>query len=281
MKKRLLFAVTALFTGCSFSYAQMTISKTNALFAPMFKMINTTQEVKLGKRLTTSTTVRTRPASNLNFFGLGTINVEGQNYTPFGRSKLSAIGNITELRIYGAKKGAFHGFYFGPYFTYTHYKLTSASIREAFHDANGVEYDGDIQQVIKLNIAGGGIECGTQGVYAKGHFCVDWTILGMGFGTLGFQGGIEASNTSENFDLRNYPDDVANTKMGIEKYFTFKRTIDATSVTIGAKIPFIVFRTGLSFGFGYGANWHIGHKKDKNAIDGSTTQPTAPTGQWR
>jgi len=245
-------AFLLLFSVCTISAsAQRTISKSNALFGPCFKMINTSQEVKIAPNLTIQTTVRARPASNLRFLGLGTVNVNGQDYQPFGKTQLSAVGNITEFRVYGKKKGAYRGFYFGPYFTYTHYKLKSASIRETFHDANGVAYYGDVSQVIKLNVSGGGMEIGTQGIYLKNHLVIDWTIIGAGFGVLGFQGGIEASNTSDNFDLRNYPDDVANTKMGIEKVFHFHRTIDATSVTIGAKIPWFLMRMGLCIGFGY------------------------------
>jgi hypothetical protein len=88
-------------------------------------------------------------------------------------------------------------------------------------------------------------------MYLKNKLCIDWTIIGIGMGVLGFQGGFEANNTSDNFDFRNYPDDVANTKLGIEKVFHFKRTIDPTSVTIGAKIPWPMMRMGLCIGFGY------------------------------
>jgi len=243
-----LLALTGLTTSV---VAQRTITKSNALFSPFFKTICTIQEVKVGPRMTVETTVKTRPATNFKFFGLGQVNIDGQDYTPFGKTKLSAVGNVTEWRIYGKEKGAYHGFYFGPYFSYTHYKLQSASVRGEFKDANGVSYFGDVSQVIKLNVTGGGFEIGTQGMYLKNHLCIDWTIMGVGMGCLGFQGGMEAENTSENFDFRNYPDDVASMKMGIEKVFHFKRTIDATSVTIGAKIPWVMMRMGLSIGFGY------------------------------
>jgi hypothetical protein len=262
------------------SFSQMMVSKGNVLLGPLFKVISTSQEVKVSPRVTTQTTVRIRPAAEFGFFGLGKIKVDGETYNPFGKTELSAAGNITEMRIYSKKKGAFHGFYFGPYFTYMHWKLKSASIRETFHDENNVEHYGDISQVIKLNVTGGGFEIGTQGMYFKDHFAVDWTILGVGFGALGFQGGIEATNTSDGFDLRNYPTDVANTQMGIEKFFHFTRTIDPMSVTIGAKIPFPMFRMGLSIGFGYGAAWHFGKKKK----DGDEKQPDtapAPQGSWR
>jgi hypothetical protein len=239
-------------TACStLGFAQRTITKSNALFGPFFKTIYTIQEVKITPRMTVETSVKTRPPSNFKFFGLGKVNFDGQDYEPFGKTKLSAVGNVTEWRIYGKEKGAYHGFYFGPYFSYMHYKLQSAPVRADFKDANGVTYSGDVSQVIKLNMTGGGFQIGTQGMYLKDHLCIDWTIIGVGMGCLGFQGGVEAENTSDNFDFRNYPNDVANMKMGIEKVFKFKRTVDATSVTIGARIPWVMMRMGLSIGFGY------------------------------
>jgi hypothetical protein len=68
---------------------------------------------------------------------------------------------------------------------------------------------------------------------------------------MGFQGGIEAENTSSNFNFNNYEEDVNNIEFGLEKVFKFKRTIEPTSITIGAKIPWVMMRTGLSIGFGY------------------------------
>jgi hypothetical protein len=248
------FSLLFFIAGCSIAgFSQRTISKSNVMFAPLFKFINTVQEVKISPRLTIETTVRTRPPSKFKFFGLGAIKIDGQDYQPFGETKLSAIGNITEFRVYGKEKLAFHGFYYGPYFSYMHYKLQSASVHGEFHDATGEVYTGDISHVVKLNETGGGFEIGTQGMYLKNKLCIDWTIIGVGIGVLGFQGGIEADNTSQNFDFRNYPEDVDKVQMGIEKVFphTFKRTIDATSITIGGKIPVPTMRMSVCFGFGY------------------------------
>src|ERR1044071_3580035 len=118
----LLVASAALSTT---GFAQLTITKSNILFGPMVKTIHTIQEVRVAPRLTMQTTVKTRPASNFGFFNLGSINMEGKEYEHFGSTKLSAAGNVTEFRVYSKKKGAFHGFYFGPYFSYMHYRLQS------------------------------------------------------------------------------------------------------------------------------------------------------------
>ncbi len=238
--------------GCSITgLSQRTITKTNLVFGPFLKTIHTIQEVKIAPRLTIQTTVKTRPATSFDLFNLGTINMEGTAYEHFGKTKLSAVGNVTEFRVYGKEKGAFHGFYFGPYFSYTHYRLQSASFRGEFHDASDAAYYGDISHSVRLNSTGGGFQIGTQGMYLKNKLCIDWTIIGVGIGMLGFKGTIDAENTSANFDFRNYTADANKVEMGIEKLFNFKRTIDPASIAIGAKIPFPMMRMGVSMGFGY------------------------------
>jgi hypothetical protein len=242
--------------------AQRTITKSNVLFGPFVKTIHTIQEVKVAPRLTIQTTVKTRPATEFRFFNLGSINMEGKEYEHFGKTKLSAVGNVTEFRVYGKKKGAFHGFYFGPYFSYMHYRLQSSSFRGEFHDASDAVYYGDISHSVRLNSTSGGFQIGTQGMYFKNKFCIDWTIIGVGFGMMGFQGTIDAENTSNNFDFRNYEEDINKVEMGIEKIFNFRRTVSANSIEIGAKIPMVSMRMGLSIGFGYGRDLKI-KKKEK------------------
>lgn len=291
MTKRILLSAAMIVAASSFAFAQKTISKTNALWGAAFKTVVTTQEVKIAKNITTSTSVKVRPASEINMFGLGAVDVDnGPDYTPFGKTKFSGVGNVTELRFYGKKKGAFHGFYFGTYFSYMHYTLSSAYIREDFHDQAGNLYQADVSQVFKINIGQGGVEIGTMGLYANNHLCIDWTIIGVGFGTIGLQGGLEATNVSaSDFDWRNYQTDLYNTNTGVDHLFKKlkdRRDITPTDATIGVKVPMVFLRSGLSLGFGYGANWKIGGKKDKTGSgDGTPTQPTVPsgngTGQWR
>lgn len=251
MKMKFFILLIAISAVSTHMFSQRMITKSNVLFGPFLKTIHTIQEVKIGPRISIQTTVKTRPATEFKFFKLGNINMEGTDYEHFGKTKLSAIGNITEFRVYSKKKGAFHGFYFGPYFSYTHYRLQSSSFRGEFHDADGIVYYADVSHSVRLNATGGGFQIGTQGMYFNNKMCIDWTIMGVGFGLLGFKGTIDAENTSGNFDFRNYDEDVQKVEMGIEKLFNFKRAINPTSISIGAKIPCIMMRMGLSMGFGY------------------------------
>jgi len=68
---------------------------------------------------------------------------------------------------------------------------------------------------------------------------------------LGFKGGIDATNTSNNFDFRNYSADIDAATVGIDKYLPLKKTIDPQSVSLGAKMPIPMFRMGLSIGIAY------------------------------
>lgn len=262
------FTLLLLLAGWSTAgICQNNVSKNDVLPGPFFKMINTTQERKIGQRFSTVTTARVRPASTFKG-GFGVITVDGASYNPFANAKLSAVGNTTQFRIYGKKKGSMHGFYFGPYASYMHYKLESASVPGEFHDNNGVLYKADVKQIVKVNVIGGGLMMGVQG-FIKKRVAVDWTILGIGFGSLGIESGIEATNTSDNFDFRNYNDDVDKATFGVEKILPFKKTVEATTVTMGAKVPWPLLHMGVAIGFGYG-----GMKK----LPSMPETPTVPSG---
>lgn len=226
------------------------ISKTNLLFAPLFKTAEVIQERKLSKRITMQTIAKTRIPSSLDGSRFATVNADGTSYNPFGQAKLSGVGNITEFRLYGKKKGAFKGLYAGLFFSYMHYKLSTQPTAQQFTDDQGVVYKGDVSYAIKINNTGGGIEWGVQGLI-KDMICIDWTIIGLGMSSLGVQGSIDATNTSENFDFRNYGSDLDKVTLGADKLVPFRKSINKTSMSLGAKAPFLLFRMGLSIGFAY------------------------------
>lgn len=226
------------------------ISKTNILFGPFFKTPMVSQERALNDRISVQTTVRTRIPSSFHAPFLTKANNDGESYNPFSSTKMSGIGNITEFRLYGKEKGVFHGLYGGVFFSYMHYKLESASFPAEFHDDNGVTYKADVTQTVKLNFTGGGFHFGVQGMI-KDRICIDWTILGAGVSLVGLKAGIDATNTSANFDFRNYTEDVEKTTFGVEKVLPVKKTVEKESIAIGIKAPWILVRMGLSIGFAY------------------------------
>lgn len=228
------------------------ISKTNVFPGPFSKNVYAIQERVLTDRITVVTSVRTRIPTSFRGGSFGKINTaDNGSYNPFATAKLSGIGNITEFRLYGKKKGALHGVYGELFFSYMHYKLASASFPATFHDENGVEYKADVTQTIKVNNTGGGLGLGVQGLFFKDRLCIDWTIFRFGVSALGIKGGIDATNTSDNFDFRNYTDDVNKTTFGVEKILPVTKTVDKESIAIGVKVPWVILQTGLTIGFGY------------------------------
>jgi hypothetical protein len=232
--------------------AQKNVSKTGIFPGPLFRMFSTSQERKLGKRITTVTTLKAMPPVKFKGGPLSLITHGDQTYNPFANAKLSAVGNITEFRIYKKKeeREAPKGLYFGPYFSYTFFKLNAAAFPAEFQDNNQVTYKADLQEVIKVNVIGGGLQVGVQGLI-KNKIAIDWTILGIGFGSLKITGSIDATNTSDNFDFRNYDEDVANTTLGIDKLIPIKKTVEKESVSLSAKAPWLLIKTGLSIGIAY------------------------------
>ncbi|MBI3510863.1 MAG: hypothetical protein HY064_09365 [Bacteroidetes bacterium] len=249
MKHKFLFLLLFMMSGVSL-FSQRNISKVNVLFGPFFKMYHVSQEMKLGDRISVETTVKARPPHSFHSGGLGVINTDSVPYDPFSSMRMFALGNVTEFRIYGKDKGALHGFYFGPYFSYTYFKLKSDPVPGKFHDSNGVEYDADVTQTVSIGITGVGLEIGVQG-FIKNKVAFDWTILGVGLGVFKLKTNIDATNTSNNFDFRNYTDDINKATFGIEKIIPFNKTIDTTSVSMVARAPWPLIETGLSIGFAY------------------------------
>jgi hypothetical protein len=228
------------------------ISKSNVLLGPFFKNVYAIQERVLTDRITVVTSVRTRIPTSFKGGKFGKINTrDNGSYNPFASAKLSGIGNITEFRLYGKKRGALHGVYGELFFSYMHYKLASSSFPATFHDDAGIEYKADVTQTIKINNTGGGLGFGVQGLFIKDRLCIDWTICRVGLSALGIKGGIEATNTTDNFDFRNYTEDVNKTTFGVEKLLPVKKTVEKRNIDIGVKVPWVIFQMGLNIGFAY------------------------------
>lgn len=251
MKSKTIALIIIFFACVASAFSQRTITKSNVFMGPFFKTIYTTQEVKIVGRFTINTSVKTRPPLRYGF-GLGGVRVAGSDYDPFaGGLKMSGIGNITEFRFYGKEKGAFNGFYWGPYTSYMHYKIYSEPIYSTFSNSQGQTGYADITQELKVNIFGGGFEIGVQKMYLNNHLCVDWTILGVGLGGLRLEGSILATNTSEGFDLRDYADETTDKNFAIEGLFHINKNTNQSSVDLSLGTPFFLCRTGLNIGFGY------------------------------
>lgn len=245
-------AIVLLLAGSSTAaVAQRMATKTNILFGPFVKSVRTIQEIKTGPRFTTQTTVKVRPGGVMNLEKTGSVYIFDQQFKAASLPRGGGGGNVTEFRIYSKKKGAMRGFYFGPYASYSFIQMKSGEIPVEFMYNNATQR-AVMVQTVKAYIVGGGFQMGVQGMIGN-RVPVDWTIMGIGMGSLGLKGTIEAFNTSEGFDFRNYmSDDQGNVKFGLERIFSVRKQVESTLISFDRKLPFPMIRTSLSIGFAYG-----------------------------
>lgn len=250
--KTLLSSVFVLCLGFSvLSQGKRNITKINLLPGPATRYFGLSQEFKLNERLSLQTMFKFMPATAVTSKYAGG-SYDGTTYNPFTSAKLSAFGNVTELRVYGENKGAFRGFYWGPYLSFNSFKFQTNTFRADFHDKNNVPYSADVSQYMKLSCFGGGLQIGVQGVI-KNLVVIDWTILGIGVGSAKLSGGIEATNPSTGFDFRNYENDINNATLGLDNLpgFNVQRTVETQKVDLTLKTLSPMLRTTIAIGINY------------------------------
>lgn len=226
------------------------ITKSNILVGPFFKTYHAIQEVKLNNRMSIQTDVKARLATESAPL-TRLFRVKGSDISPWAGAKLSGAGNVTSLRIYTKDDKVFRGVYFGPYTTVMFHKFaTTPTPAEFTDDATGAKYHGDVSQYIKLTNVGGGLHVGVQGMI-KNLIAVDWTIIGIGFCSSTLSGGIEATNTSANFDFRNYGTDVNDRTFFISHYLPLRKSVEAEKVALKAHAGMIHIMMGISIGMAY------------------------------
>lgn len=228
------------------------IKWTPAPLAPPYKRIALSYE----RVLTPSMSINLRIAPGLSG-GLPFQNLIDRTSGEFGL--LSADFNygsldITpELRFYTSKeKGAPRGFYIGPFFRYSRFKM-DASAGEFVNDNDGETYIGDFDG--KLTLLGGGMILGFQGLIGDA-FVIDFNF-GPGWGASTFDaiisnvnGGTQekyaeyANDAKEEFD--NFVEDTP-----LERFITLETSSDANSGTAKGKFGLPIIRLGLSFGYAF------------------------------
>lgn len=238
-----------LFSGL-LSFAQKNVTKVNLLPGPAFLMFGVSQERAISERMSLQASVKYMPQVKFQGSDYLGASYNGQTANPFANSTNTGMGAVLELRIYGSEKKALRGFYWGPYLTFNTFSIKSSPFPGQFKDDNGVTYSGDIQQTINVNVMGGGVEIGIQKLFGD-KIALDWTILGIGLGAVNMNGSIVATNTSSNFDFRNYTNDINKATQGFEQFIPIQRTIEPEKVTMSINSLAPVLRMGLAIGIGY------------------------------
>lgn len=207
--------------------------------ALVLKNFSVQYERQVGRKTSVALNVRTIPFGKLplqNSFNDLVDNSDVQ----YDQFKLGSFGLVPEFRYYLSRKGALHGFYVGPFFNYSNYKMNlPITYQNGATNKTGI-FNG------KLNAYTGGIQFGTQFSLGK-NVVLDWWILGPNFGsargTLTFAGQL---STQEQADLRQELEDLKNDAPlnTIKSY-----TVNANGATVVAQGPWAGLRgLGLSLG---------------------------------
>ncbi|MDB5198978.1 MAG: hypothetical protein JWO92_941 [Chitinophagaceae bacterium] len=204
--------------------------------ALVFKNISLQYERKVGKRTSVAAGVRFIPLGKLPF--QNTFKDLGNNSdVQYDQFKLGSFGIVPEFRYYVGKKGALHGFYIGPFFSYTNYKM---NLPIKYNTKTGI-FNGELKAIT------GGLQFGAQFSLGK-NVVLDWWILGPNYGsatgTLAFSATLTAQEQSDlKTELENLKNDAPlNT---IKSY-----TVNSSGASVVAKGPWGGLR-GLGFSLGF------------------------------
>lgn len=220
------------------SAAKKNIVKIN-LPALAFKNISLQYERALGKRTSVAVNVHTIPFGKLPFQSTFK-NITDNSDVKYDQFKLGTFGVVPELRYYVGKKGALHGFYIGPFFTYNTYKMNlPISYSNGTTTKTGI-FDG------KLNAVTGGLQLGSQFSLGK-NVVLDWWILGPNYGSANGTLSLTAALTpAEQSDLDQTIKDLKNDLPfdAIKSY-----SVSSTGAVVNVKGPWAGLRgLGLSLG---------------------------------
>lgn len=142
------------------------------LSALAFKNISVQYEVKDGKKASVAVNLHTIPYSKLPFQNVFKDLLSDNPDIQYDQFKLGSFGVITELRYYLSKRGAFQGFYLGPFLGYNSYKM---NLPIKYNTKMG-DFGG------KINVLSAGIQIGAQFHIGK-SLVLDWWILGPNYGS--------------------------------------------------------------------------------------------------
>lgn len=169
----------------------------------------------------------------------------------FGR--ITGFSLTPEIKFYLSERGAPRGFYIGPYFRYSRYRLgMSASGTDPI---DNTFYMADVAMQYKT--IGGGIQMGAQWIINDG-FTIDWFFFGPGFrrheASMEVTSNVVSSDQWQQWEI-DFEDDVESELASLPVIGGFFDNFDAEAKTNGftAKKPFGFpnWRFGLSLGYAF------------------------------
>ena len=144
---------------------------------------------------------------------------------------------MPQIRFYLGHKGAYHGFYIAPFFSYAHY---TADLPYNYTDS-GVNKT--IPLAGSVNTITGGLMFGAQWKLGKSIY-LDWWIFGPHYGSSnGSISGKQSLSSTEQSALKS---DLDGLNIPIVKT---TNSVDANGATINFSGPWAGIRSGLCIGF--------------------------------
>ena len=210
------------------------------LFALALKNITVQYERVISKKSTVALNLRLMPKSGLPFKSSFRDAIDDPNTKKqIDDFKTGNFAFMPEIRFYLGRKGAYHGFYIAPFFSYAHY---TAELPYIYND-NGT--DKTILLSGSVNTITGGLMFGTQWKIGKAIY-LDWWIFGPHYGSSnGSISGTQSLSPSEQTSLKA---DLDNFDVPLVKT---TNTVDANGATLNFKGPWAGIRSGLCIGIGF------------------------------
>jgi hypothetical protein len=158
---------------------------------------------------------------------------------PVDKLKLGNFGITPEYRFYLGKRGALHGFYFGPFISYNNYKADLP-----------VTYDNDTRTGIfsgTLSAYTFGLQLGAQWKLGK-NVVLDWWILGPNYGSA--KGDLILASQLSEMEQTSLRDELRQLKEDAPLEVIKSYNVNANGATIVVKGPWAGLR-GMGFNIGY------------------------------
>ncbi len=219
--------------------AKKNIIKLN-LPALAFKNISVQYERAVAKKVSVAATMRYMPDGSIPFkSSIIKLADDPETERQLNNLKVGNFAVMPELRYYLSRKGAFHGFYVGPFASIARYNASLV-----------FEYDdGAITKTIPMNGSvntfTGGLMLGAQWKLGKNIF-LDWWILGANYGTS--KGDIAGKKTLTPTEQQSLRNELANLDIPLTK-FTY--VVDGNGATVNFKGPWAGVRSGICIGFNF------------------------------
>ena len=247
MKKIVLSVLTIIFSG-QILFAQENVSGTPItknsnlnelkvnLFAFALKSVSVQYEREISRKTTVALTFRVMPQSTLPFkSSFKNLISDTATANQLDNFKTANVALMPSIRFYLGHKGAYHGFYIAPFFTYAHY---TADLLYKY-------YDGDYKTIPlsgSMNSFTGGFMLGAQWNLSKSLY-LDWWILGPHYGvSKGSANGKKSLSPTEQ-DALKY--DLDNLNIPLTKTTS---TVDANGANVDFSGPWAGIRGGLCIG---------------------------------